>query len=124
MVGDMAGSRRRKAGRGGSREPLIELGEDPFAERLDTPPAAAPSTAESTHDKARRVLIAEPGQWVVLNARVKLNEASARRMARSYQRAKPARLVPTATGRFTARPFVREDTWLVAAVYEPAPAGQ
>lgn len=77
---------------------------------------------ESPHDKARRALIDQPGQWLVLNARAKLNEATARRLARSYQRAKPARLVPSATGRFTARPFIRNDTWLVAAVYEPAEA--
>jgi len=113
----MVESKGRKTGRSARRESLVELGDDPFAERLDTPPPA-PTGRESTHDKARRALIAEPGQWVVLNARVKLNEATARRMARSYQRAKPARLDPAATGRFTARPFVREDTWLVAAAYE------
>ncbi len=45
-------------------------------------------------------------------------------MVRSYQRAKPARLVEQATGRFEARPFVRNDVWLVAAVYTPTPAGQ
>lgn len=120
----MAGSQGRKAGKSVWREPLIELNDNPIAERLDTPPPAAPSAAESTHNKARRALIAEPGQWVILNARVKLTEATARRMARSYQRAKPARLDPTATGRFAARPFLREDTWLVAAVYEPAKSGQ
>lgn len=114
----MAGSRERKAGRGAKREPLVELADEPIGERLDAPPPAAPSGQESTHETARRALIAEPGQWVILNARVKLNEASARRMARSYQRAKPARLLPTATGRFAARPFVRDDVWLVAAVYE------
>jgi hypothetical protein len=86
------------------------------------PPPAAPKANESAHDKARRELIAAPGQWMVLNARVRLSEAAARRMARSYQRAKPARLVAHATGRFAARPFVRDDTWLVAAVYEPADA--
>lgn len=119
-VCEVAGSQGRKAGKSARREPLVELADDPIGERLSTPPAAAPSAHESTHDKARRALIAEPGQWVILNARVKLNEASARRMARSYQRAKPARLVASATGRFSARPFVRDDTWLVAAVYEAA----
>jgi len=46
-----------------------------------------------------------------------------RRMARSSQRV-PARLLPAATGRFAARPFVREDTRLVAAAYEPSATGQ
>ena len=44
-------------------------------------------------------------------------------MARSSQRV-PARLLPAATGRFAARPFVREDTRLVAAAYEPSATGQ
>jgi hypothetical protein len=95
------------------------LADDPILERLDGPPPLAPKANESPHDKARRELIAAPGQWMVLNARVKLSEATARRMARSYQRAKPSRLVEHATGRFTARPFVRDGMWLVAAAYEP-----
>lgn len=110
----------RRGGQGVRRDSLPELGDDPILERLDAAPLPAPSAAESSHDKARRALIAEPGQWVVLNARVKLSEATARRLARSYQRAKPARLVSSATGRFTARPFVRDDTWLVAVAYQPA----
>ncbi|MDP9093103.1 MAG: hypothetical protein M3N95_09235 [Actinomycetota bacterium] len=120
----MAATKTGKTGRSAKRAAVIELADELFGERLDTPPDAAPTGRESTHDKARRALIREPGQWVVLNARVKLSEAAARRMARSYQRAKPARLVPTATGRFAARPFVRDETWLVAAVYEPAAARQ
>src|SRR5450759_4478488 len=56
---------------------------------------------------------------MVLNTRTALNDATARRLARSYQRAKPARLVETATGRFLTRPFVRDDTWLVAVAYQP-----
>lgn len=58
---------------------------------------------------------------MVLNRRVKLSEATARRIARSYQRAKPSRLVEQASGRFSSRPFVRDDTWLAAAVYEDEP---
>jgi hypothetical protein len=56
---------------------------------------------------------------MVLNARVKLSEASARRLARSYSRAKPGRLVADAAGRFIARPFTRDGAWQVAAVYQP-----
>lgn len=107
------------------RDPVPALADDLILERLDGPPPAAPQASETPHDKARRVLIAAPGQWMVLNARTKLSEASARRLARSYQRAKPARLVASATGRFTARPFLRDQVWLVAAAYEPAePAKQ
>jgi hypothetical protein len=97
------------------------LADDPILEKLDGPPPLAPKANESAHDKARRELIAAPGQWMVLNARVKLSEATARRIVRSYQRAKPARLVEHATGRFAARSFVRDHVWLVAAVYEAAP---
>jgi len=77
------------------------------------------SVRETPHDKARREVIAAQGQWVVLNTRTALNEASARRLARSYQRAKPERLVETATGRFLRRPFVRGDRSLVAVAYQP-----
>ncbi|MGI8458908.1 MAG: hypothetical protein ACR2LI_12460 [Propionibacteriaceae bacterium] len=100
------------------------LADDPILEKLDAPPPVAPKASESAHDKARRVLIAQPGQWMVLNARVKLSEATARRIVRSYQRAKPARLVEQAIGRFEARPFLRGDVWLVAAVYTPTPVDQ
>lgn len=123
MATSSGGSGRAgRSGYGGKRASMPELADDPILERLDGPPPLAPKANESAHDKARRELIAAPGQWMVLNARVKLSEATARRMARSYQRAKPARLVETATGRFEARPFVRDDMWLVAAVYTPAPA--
>lgn len=116
------GQFRPARGRRRSGDSVPELAADkPILEHLDTPPPAAPRGDERPHDKARRALIAQPGQWMVLNARVKLSEASARRLARSYQRAKPARLDPAATGRFAARPFVRDDTWLVATCYEPAP---
>ncbi len=57
---------------------------------------------------------------MVLKTRAKLSEATARRTVRSYQRAKPSRLVQQATGRFQARPFVRNDTWLVAVSYQPS----
>lgn len=119
----MTGGKRTPNGHRGShgarREGLPELADEPIMERLDGPPPAAPKMNESSHDKVRRALIAAPVQWMVLNARVKLSEATARRIVRSYQRAKPARLVETAVGRFEARPFLRDDTWLVAAVYTP-----
>lgn len=108
------------AGRGVRRDAVPTLAPDPILEKLDSPPIPAPKASESAHDKVRRLLIAQPGQWMVLNARVKLSEATARRMVRSYQRAKPVRLVEQATGRFEARPFVRDDTWLVAVAYQPA----
>ncbi len=121
----MAGSKTaRNSGRGAAREALPALADDPILERLDGPPPAAPKANESLHDKARRALIAQPGQWMVLNARGKLSEAAARRLARSYQRAKPGRLVELATGRFVAQPYVQDDTWRVAAAYEPPSAGQ
>jgi hypothetical protein len=116
--------RAGRSGHGVRREAVPALADDPILEKLDGPPPLAPKANESAHDKARRELIAAPGQWMVLNARVKLSEATARRMVRSYQRAKPSRLVEHATGRFAARPFVRGDAWLVAAVYEAAPTEQ
>ncbi len=107
-------------GRGVRREGLPELASDPILERLDEAPAEAPKARETPHDKVRREVIAAAGQWVVLNTRVALSEASARRVARSYQRAKPSRLVDSANGRFAARPFMRDETWLVAVAYESA----
>ncbi len=125
MTADKQGSRAgRTAGHGVRRDALPALADDPILEKLDAPPALAPKASESAHDKARRALIAQPDQWMVLNVRVKLSEATARRMVRSYQRAKPARLVEQAAGRFEARPFLRDDAWLVAAVYTPAPVEQ
>ena len=111
----------RKPGHGVRREAIPALADDPILDKLDGPPPEAPKASESSHDKARRLLIAQPGQWMTLNARVKLSETTARRLARSYQRAKPARLVAAASGRFAAQPFVRDDAWLVAAVYQPTP---
>lgn len=109
----------QSSGRSGRRDELPSLADEPVLERLNGPPAAVPSARESAHEKMRRQLIAEPSQWVVLSTRTKLTEALARRLARSYQRAKPSRLVADATGRFAARPFVRDGVWLVAACYEP-----
>lgn len=121
----MADDRASRNGRGHGvrRDGLPELAAEPILERLAEAPAEAPKASESAHDKARREVIAAEGQWVVLNTRTALSEASARRLARSYQRAKPARLVETATGKFAARPFVRDDTWLVAVAYQPSDVG-
>ena len=55
----------------------------------------------------------------MLATRAPLREAAARRLARSYARAKPARLDPRATGRFLARPFTRDTRWHVAVTYQP-----
>ncbi len=110
----------RRSGHGVSREPVPALADDPILETLDRAPPLAPKASETPHDKARRQLIAQPGQWMVLKTRAKLSEATARRTVRSYQRAKPSRLVQQATGRFQARPFVRNDTWLVAVSYQPS----
>lgn len=110
----------RRGGQGVRRDGLPDLAAEPILERLDEAPPAAPKSSETAHDKVRREVIAAEGQWVVLNTRVALNEASARRLARSYQRAKPARLVESASGKFAARPFVREHTWLVAVSYQPS----
>jgi len=93
----------------------------PILERLDGPPPVLPPANQTAADQARRELIAQPGQWMALNPRVKLNEASARRLARSFQRSKPARLDEAAAGRFDARAFLRDDVWLVAAQYEAGP---
>lgn len=121
VMAEQQGSRNgRRSGRGGRRDPLPALADRPILEKLDEVPSAAPKSSETPHDKARRAVIAAEGQWVVLNTRAALNEASARRLVRSYQRAKPARLVQTAAGRFLARPFVRNDTWLVAVAYQPS----
>lgn len=114
------GSRAGRRSEGVRRDALPSLADDPILEKLDAPPPLAPKSSETPHDKVRREIIAADGQWVVLNTRAVLNEASARRLARSYQRAKPARLVEAATGRFQARPFVRDDTWLVAVAYQPS----
>ncbi len=120
MVDGKAGRSGRRGGQSVRRDALPELAAEPILERLDEAPAEAPKASESAHDKVRREVIAADGQWVVLNTRTALNEASARRLARSYQRAKPARLVEAAAGKFVARPFVRDDTWLVAVVYQPS----
>ena len=110
----------RKSGHGVRRPGVPELGREPILETLDARPQAPPAASETRHDQARRALINQPGQWLVLNTRTRLTEAGARRLARSYQRAKPTRLDPTAAGRFTAQPFLHETTWLVAASFEPA----
>ncbi len=99
------------------RVPELATGR-PILERLDGPPPVLPPANQTPSDQARRQLITQPGQWMALNPRVKLNEASARRLARSFQRSKPGRLDKAATGRFDARAFQRDDTWLVAAVYQ------
>ena len=109
-----------RGGQGARRDGVPDLAAEPILERLDEAPAAAPKSNETAHDKVRREVIAAEGQWVVLNTRAVLNEAAARRLARSYQRAKPARLVASASGKFTARPFIRDDTWLVAVSYQPS----
>ncbi len=109
-----------RSGHGVRRETVPALADDPILERLDGPPPLAPKATESAHDKARRELIAKPDQWMVLQTRARLSEATARRTVRSYQRAKPSRLVEHATGRFLARPFIRDDTWLVAVAYQPS----
>lgn len=111
----MAAKQRRTSKRG----PVPALANNPILERLDGPPPRPPSPSESTTDKARRELLATPGQWMILNPRARLNEAAARRLARSFLRAKPSRLDETAEGRFDARPFLRNDSWYVVAVYEP-----
>ena len=109
----MGRSRRRR---------LPALADDPVAERLDTPPPRTPPARLDPHEKMRRRLIAAPGQWLVLATRAPLSEATARRLARSYTRAKPARLDPAATGTFHARPFTRDGKWLLAATYQPPDA--
>lgn len=120
VVDGKTGRSGRRGGQGARRVALPELAADPILERLHEAPAEAPKASESAHDKVRRAVITAGGQWVVLNTRTALNEASARRLARSYQRAKPSRLVEAATGKFAARPFVRDDTWLVAVAYQPS----
>ena len=100
------------------RVPELATGR-PILERLDGPPPVLPPANQTAAELARRQLIGQPGQWMALNPRVKLTEASARRLARSFQRSKPARLDEAAAGRFDARAFLRGDRWLVAAVYQP-----
>lgn len=100
------------------RVPELATGR-PILERLDGPPPVLPPANESAANQARRQLISQPGEWMALNPRVKLTETSARRLARSFQRSKPGRLDGAAAGRFDARPFLRDDVWLVAAVYQP-----
>lgn len=102
------------------RNRLPALAEDPILERLEHPPRPAPRTGETLHDAARRRALAEPGQWLVLQTRAQLSETAARRLARSYAHAKPARLSPEATGRFAARPFTRDQNWHVAIAYQPS----
>ncbi len=114
------GKQGRKTGQGARRDRVPELATGrPILEQLDGPPPALPPADESGADQARRQLIGHPDQWMALNPRAKLTEASARRLARSFQRSKPARLDEAAAGRFDARAFQRDDTWLVAAVYQP-----
>ncbi len=78
------------------------------------------ASSEDSHTRTRRELLARPGHWAVLRTSVRLNEAAARRLARNYTHAKPARLDPDATGVFDARHFQHEDgTWHVAVTYQP-----
>lgn len=120
MVGKAATEPNTSVGRTGQRDrvPGLATGR-PILERLDGPPPVLPPANQTPADQARRQLIRQPGQWMALNPRVKLNEASARRLARSFQRSKPARLDEAAAGRFDARAFLRGGVWLVAAVYQP-----
>lgn len=120
MTGGKTARSGRRSDQGVRRDGLPELAAQPILERLDKAPVEAPKANESAHDKVRREVIAAEGQWLVLNTRRALTEAAARRLARSYQRAKPARLVETSTGKFAARPFVRDETWLVAVCYQPS----
>ena len=99
-------------------EHIPVIADDLIQELLDGPPVKPPP-AESTNDRARRALIAQPGQWMVLKTAALLNEISAQQLSRSFLRSKPARLDDQATGRFDARAFLRGHVWLVAAVYEP-----
>ena len=82
--------------------------------------AAKPKPGENSHTRLRRELLTKPGQWAVLRTSVQLNQAAARRIARAYTHAKPARLDPSATGTFTARPFQHDGTWHIAISYQPA----
>ncbi len=123
MVGKAEAEPNTSVGRTGQcvrrdRVPELATGR-PILERLDGPPPVLPPANQTAAELARRQLIGQPGQWMALNARVKLTEASARRLARSFQRSKPARLDEAAAGRFDARAFHRGDRWLVAAVYQP-----
>ncbi len=78
------------------------------------------TSSEDSHTRTRRELITRPGHWAVLRTSVRLNESAARRLARNYTHAKPARLDPTATGHYTARHFQQGDgSWHVAVTYQP-----
>ncbi|MCE5291824.1 MAG: hypothetical protein LLG14_21645 [Nocardiaceae bacterium] len=78
------------------------------------------TSSEDSHTRTRRELLARPGHWAVLRTSVRLNEAAARRLARNYTHAKPARLDPDATGHYAARPFQQADgSWHVAVTYQP-----
>lgn len=118
-----AGPMARRTAERVKRQPVPALAAQPVGERLDGPPAAGSCGRETAADQARRELIGQPGQWRVLNPKVKLSEATARRLARSFQRSNPARLDGAAAGRFDARAFQRDGAWHVAAAYEPTRAG-
>lgn len=97
------------------------LADDPILEKLEAPPPLVLKASESAHDKVRRALIAQRGQWMVLNARVKLSRPPDGSLPPAGQAGAAGR---AGVRRFEARPFLRDDVWLVAAVYTPALAEQ
>ena len=103
--------------RGGGEYRLVDTKLDGVLESWPDEPPRPPKTAV---DAARLALIESPGQVHRLAGKFS-DVARASRIASSFKRAKPAKLVPSATGSFDARAFFDpgERKWRIAARYLP-----
>jgi len=84
----------------------------------DTWPEEPPRLPKSEGEKARLALIEAPGEVHYLDWELS-DVGRTSRIASSFKRSKPSKLVATATGSFDARPFFDPDVpkWRIAVRY-------
>ena len=106
---------------GGRRRPGdYQLADTTLDGTLDEWPLEPPRAPRTAVEAARLALIQSPG--TIHQLAWKLNDVGrASRIAGAFRRASPAKLNPSATGRFEARAFFDPATkkWRVAARYVP-----
>jgi len=121
-----------KPGPGRKPPALYRLEDATLDGTLEAWPDEAARGPRTPVDAVRMVLISTPGQVHRLGWKFS-DVGRASRIASAFRRASPAKLSPTATGRFDARAFFdpTERRWRIAARYvppegpapdEPAPA--